>query len=77
MDEWFSCQFWEKSRGSFGGHEEIDSATYAAFKGRFFAMFRKPAKRVASAYLWYSHEFYFFQPQPPNASEYARRARGK
>ena len=77
LDEHFRCIFWEKSRGNVGGHEPIDAATYGAFRGRFFGMFRRPGTRIASAYLWYASEF---GPQHnstlPSAAEYARLARG-
>ena len=75
IDEWFRCTFWEKRHGNVGGHEPLDEATYEAFRGHLYGMFREPTKRTVSSYLWYQSEFHH-DPPLPNATTYAMRARG-
>ena len=76
IDEYFRCVFWEKAHGNFGGHAPIDAAAYDAFAPRFFGMFRRPERRVSSAYLWFRVEFERSGYALPSPAEYAMRARG-
>lgn len=79
LDVYFHCTFWEKGLGNIGGHEGIDDATYATFRGRFVGMLRAPHARVVSAYRWFSSEFspvHGVHETLPPIAEYAHRARG-
>lgn len=75
LDAWFRCRFWEHEDGNIGSHSAIvDSEIYERYKGKWVGMFRSPASRVTSAFLWFVSSFP--EHARPNASSYARRVLG-